>query len=73
MYGWQALLTLFSKPVKGIKQFHHFSFTNQVERLVVVETHVDGPSQVVLFLVGDVEAVPCEALIWTFKVQLPKC
>ena len=35
MYDSQAFLIAFSKPVKGIKQYHHFSFSHQAMGVVM--------------------------------------
>ena len=43
MYDWQAFLVPFSKQVKGIKQFHHFSFSYQAKGIVMATTHAKGP------------------------------
>ena len=47
-----------SKPVKCIKQFHHFSFSHQAKGVVMATTHTEGPTQILPVLVGDAEAVP---------------
>ena len=39
MYDWQAFLIPFSKAVKGIKQYHHFSFTHQAQGVAMATTH----------------------------------
>ena len=56
-YDWQAFLIPFSKPVKGIKQFHHFSFSHQAKGVVMATTHAEGPTQILPVLVGDAGAV----------------
>ena len=43
MYDWQAFL---SKPVKGIKKYHHFSFSHQAQGVVMATTHAEGPTQI---------------------------
>ena len=58
MYDWQAFLIPFSKAVKGIKQYHHFSFTHQAQGVVMAITHAEGPTQILPVLVGDAGAVP---------------
>ena len=58
MYDWQAFLVPFSKPVKGIKQYHHFSFSHQAQGVVMATTHAEGPTQILPVLVGDAGAVP---------------
>ena len=58
MYDWQVFLVPFSKPVKGIKQYHHFSFSHQAMGVVMATTHAEGPTQIVPVLVGDAGAVP---------------
>ena len=58
MYDWQAFLIPFSKAVKGIKQYHHFSFTHQAQGVAMATTHSEGPTQILPVLVGDAGAVP---------------
>ena len=58
MYDWQAFLIPFSKAVKGIKQYHHFSFTHQAQGVAMAITHSEGPTQILPVLVGDAGAVP---------------
>ena len=58
MYDWQAFLIPFSKAVKGIKQYHHFSFSHQAQGVVMVTTHAEGPTQILPVLVEDAGAVP---------------
>ena len=58
MYDWQAFLVPFSKAVKGIKQYHHFSFSHQARGVVMATTHAEGPTQILPVLVGDAGAVP---------------
>ena len=58
MYDWQAFLVPFYKAVKGIKQYHHFSFSHQAQGVVMATTHTEGPTQRLPVLVGDVGAVP---------------
>ena len=55
---WQAFLVPFSKAVKGIKQYHHFSFTHQAQGVVMATTHAEGPTQILPVLVGDAGAIP---------------
>ena len=55
MYDWQAFLIPFSK---GINQYHHFSFTHQAQGVAMATTHSEGPTQILLVLVGDAGAVP---------------
>ena len=57
-YYWQAFLVPFSKPVKGIKQHHHFSFSHQSMDVVMATTHAEGPTQILPVLVGEAGAVP---------------
>ena len=57
-YDWQAFLVPFSKPVKGIKQYHHFSFSHQAMGVVIATTHAEGPTQILPVLVGDAGVVP---------------
>ena len=42
MYDWQAFLIPFSKAVKGIKQYHHFSLSHQAQGVVMATTHAEG-------------------------------
>ena len=58
MYDWQAFLFPFSTPVKGIKQFHHFSFSHQAKGVIMATTHAEGPTQILPVLVGEAGAVP---------------
>ena len=58
MYNWQAFLIPFSKAVKGIKQYHHFSLSYQAQGVVMATTHAEGPTQILPVLVGDAGAVP---------------
>ena len=58
MYDWQAFLFPFSKAVKGIKQYHHFSFTHEAQGVAMATTHSEGPTQILPVLVGDAGAVP---------------
>ena len=58
MYDWQAFLIPFSKAVKGIKQYHHFSFSHPAQGVVMATTHAEGPTQILPVLVGDAGAVP---------------
>ena len=58
MYDWQAFLIPFSKAVKGIKQYHHFSFTHQAQGVAMATTHSEGPTQILPVLVGDAGAFP---------------
>ena len=58
MSDWPAFLVPFSKPVKGIKQYHHFSFSHQVQGVAMATTHAEGPTQILPVLVGDAGAVP---------------
>ena len=58
MYVWQAFLIPFSKAVKGIKQYHHFSFSHKAQGVVMAITHAEGPTQILPVLVGDAGAVP---------------
>ena len=46
MYDWQAFLIPFSKAVKGIKQYHLFSFTHQAQGVAMATTHSEGPTQI---------------------------
>ena len=57
MYDWQAFLIPFSKAVKGIKQYHHFSFSHQAQGVMMATPHAEGPTQILPVLVGDVGAV----------------
>ena len=57
-YDWQAFLIPFSKAVKGIKQYHHFSFSHQAQGVVMATTHAEAPTQILPVLVGDAGAVP---------------
>ena len=57
-YDWQAFLSQFSKPVKGIKQFHYFSFSHQAIGVVMATTHAEGLTQILPVLVGDAGAIP---------------
>ena len=58
MYDWQAFLVPFSKAVKGIKQYHHFSFSHQAQGVVMATTHAERPTQILPVLVGDAGASP---------------
>ena len=58
MYDWQVFLVPFSKPVKGIKQSHHFSFSHQAQGVVMATTHTEGSTQILPVLVGDKGAIP---------------
>ena len=58
MYDWQAFLVPFSKAVKGIKQYHHFSFSHQAQGVVMATTHAEGPTQILPVLVGDAGVIP---------------
>ena len=58
VYDWQAFLVPFSKAVKGIKQYHHFSFSHQAQGVVMATTHAEGPTQILPVLVVDAGASP---------------
>ena len=45
MYDWQAFLIPFSKAVKGIKQYHHFSFSHQAQGVVMATTNTASLSR----------------------------
>ena len=68
MYDWQAFLIPFSKPVKGIKQYHHFLFSYQAQGVVMATTQAEGPTEILPVLVGDAGAVPYAPPPW---VQSP--
>ena len=57
-YDWQTFLVPFSKQVKGIKQYRHFFFSHEAMGVVMATTHAEGPTQILLVLVGDAGAVP---------------
>ena len=57
-YDWQTFLIPFSKPVKGIKQFHRVSFSHQAKGMMIATTHAEGPRQILPVLVGDAGVVP---------------
>ena len=50
MYDWQAFLSPFLKPVKGIMHFHLFPL---VKMFLEVEEHVDWPTECIQILGGD--------------------
>ena len=58
MYDWQAFLVPFSKAMKGIKQYHHFSFSHQAQGVVMATSHAEGPTHKLPVSVGDAGAVP---------------